>query len=564
MHELTGGQKARCAVREFKAITDALSIKGEYRLNGKTGRTLKRCLLDLSPEIYGSINDPRIVELNGMEYVIDRLPRGIEECSRIILTEEDPLGDDAFERTEPLKRRRTCYRVGQNEMCFVISRGLSEIYDIVTHLTFLNVEAKKIHGKMKNSSGTPSIEWYALERVVRNIDQLSSADLDQALWDLSIILGRPYQETRNTYERLEKNKNAHGTNNGLFFLIYNLGRRMEAEYESWQNALTIYLTPSLMNIIGYQEYEKKWAQRIHERLVELQLADRPLHIIVANLHSVRNTLYAFAAMGDNQGEDAGEDAYTLALHSRERAGEIEAYAQKHGFYSLEDESGCHVGCQLIDTGMLGPVPFHPGINLGKSLINTDKPVIVVLDYAFGAQAFELMENLLEPFPEGISQTRFRFSSISIMGKAGVLPGEKGDIMLPTAHIFEGSSDNYMFENDLTKEDFKEAKNVFIGPMATVLGTSLQNRHMLLEFEADWKIIGLEMEGGHYQRAISGAIIKGNVPKDIKIRYAYYASDNPLKTGSTLASGPLEKEGVKPTYMITQKILRKILGPREGQ
>ena len=134
-------------------------------------------------------------------------------------------------------------------------------------------------------------------------------------------------------------------------------------------------------------------------------------------------------------------------------------------------------------------------------------------------------------------------------------------MLPTAHIFEGVGDNYIFDNDLRTEDFESADALFAGPMATVLGTSLQNRHMLKEFEANWKIIGLEMEGGHYQRAIGAAIIKGNIAKDIQVRYAYYASDNPLKTGNTLAAGAMEKEGVKPTYMITQKILSKILGPR---
>ncbi|MCP4577322.1 MAG: hypothetical protein GY846_13680 [Deltaproteobacteria bacterium] len=560
MHELTGGQKARCAVREFKTITDALAIKGEYRQNGKTGHSLERCLLNLSPEIYGSMNDPRVVELNGMEYVIDRLPRGIEECNRVILTEEDPLGNDAFERTEPYKRRRTCYCVGKNEMCFVISRGLSEIYDIVTHLTFLNVEAKKIHGKMKDSTGKTSIEWHELEKAVQNMDRFSAADLDQALWDLSIILGRPYQETRSTYERLEKSKKSFGSNNGLFSLVYHLGRRVEAEQQSWNNALTIYLTPSLMNIIGYHEYEKKWARHIHETLHALNLVERPLHIISANLHSVRNTLYAYAAMG---GEAvSGEDPYEFALRARDCGEEIKDFAAKRGFHEIKDESGCHVGCQVIDTALLGPVPFHPEIDMGKSRIKKDGPVIVVIDYAFGAQAFELMENLLEPHVSGETVMRFHFGSVSIMGKAGILPGKKGDIMLPTAHIVEGIGDNYIFDNDLKEEDFEGSDGVFTGPMATVLGTSLQNRHMLTEFEAGWKIIGLEMEGGHYQRAIGAAIIKGNVSKDIKVRYAYYASDNPLETGNTLAAGAMEKEGVKPTYMITQKILTKILGPRD--
>jgi len=67
-----------------------------------------------------------------------------------------------------------------------------------------------------------------------------------------------------------------------------------------------------------------------------------------------------------------------------------------------------------------------------------------------------------------------------------------------------------------------------------------------------------MEGGHYQRAISAAIIKGNIRKEIKLRYAYYASDNPLSTGATLAAGAMGSEGVKPAYMITLIILGKIL------
>jgi len=74
----------------------------------------------------------------------------------------------------------------------------------------------------------------------------------------------------------------------------------------------------------------------------------------------------------------------------------------------------------------------------------------------------------------------------------------------------------------------------------------------------WKAVGLEMEGGHYQRAINAAIIRGHISADVKVRYAYYASDNPLLSGQTLASGSMGKEGVRPTYMITKIILEKIL------
>ena len=42
-----------------------------------------------------------------------------------------------------------------------------------------------------------------------------------------------------------------------------------------------------------------------------------------------------------------------------------------------------------------------------------------------------------------------------MGKAGILEGGKGDIMIPSAHIFEGTADNYPFQNELSAEDFND-------------------------------------------------------------------------------------------------------------
>ena len=132
-------------------------------------------------------------------------------------------------------------------------------------------------------------------------------------------------------------------------------------------------------------------------------------------------------------------------------------------------------------------------------------------------------------------------------------------MLATAHVLEGTPHNYIVQNDLKREDFEPSVPVYVGPIVTVLGTSLQNRDLLQKFQASsWKAVGLEMEGGHYQRAISAAIIRGHISPEIKVRYAYYASDNPLESGQTLASGPMGDEGVRPTYLITKVIIEKIL------
>ena len=557
MYELTESQKARHAIREFKTITDALALRGFYRPSGKFGKDLESCLKNLSPEIYGSMNDSRVVELKGLEYVIDRLPCGIEACTKIILTEENPPENSKFERIEPLKRRRTAYRVSTHEICMVISRGLSEIYDILTHMTFLFSEAKKIHTRMKDDSDNISIEWNELKHTVEHLDELNDTQLDQALWNLSIILGRSYQETKDTFTYLEENKQRTGSNNGLFSLIFHLGKLIDDETISRENALVIYLQPSLMNIIGHQRYGRVWAEDLKTKLLSMELLKRPIHIISANLHSVANLLYGFAAINKNKTMSIEDDLYRFIPQIRTISEEIGAYGEAHGLATVCDRSGTHIDCQIIDSARFASLPFHPKISIALPESDHEKPVILVMDYAFGTQAFELMENLLTPVKDDDTTVYLNIQSISIMGKAGILTGKKGDIMLATAHVFEGTSDNYIFENDLHEREFDTTVDVYTGPMVTVLGTSLQNRDVLHKFLEDWKTVGLEMEGGHYQRAISAAIIKGNIPKDITLRYAYYGSDNPLMTGHTLAAGAMGEEGVKPAYMITKVLLEKI-------
>ncbi len=558
MQELSKSQKARNAIRTFKTLADALTLQGVYKPSGKAGEKLAEALKLFSPEIYGSMPDPRIVELKGLEYVIDRMPRGIEKCNRIILTAQEDFQDTSFEEIVPLKRRRVSYAVSEKEMCFVITHGQSEIYDILTHITFLTIESQKIYQQACNKVDGTSSEWIELEKVVQSEKSPEGAQLDQAIWNLSIILGRTYKETRTTYEYLEENRRNQNSNNGLFNIIYSLGERMIDEQISEKEELTLYFTPSLHDMIGHHKYASLWAQSIKERLYELGFQDRPLHVISANMHSVRNLLYGAGMLMGNNDQVPG-DLYDMVRQIRGQGKKISEYAEKHGYFFLKDGSGSNIDVNIVDTGRIDAGGLHPALQVSERLMKEMQPVLVVMDYAFGTQAFELMDELLCPCQIQDKVIAFNIESISIMGKAGILPGKKGDIMLATAHVMEGTPHNYIVNNDLTVGDFDPGVNVYSGPMVTVLGTSLQNRDVLERFHtSSWKAVGLEMEGGHYQRAISAAIIQGHIPLDMKIRYAYYASDNPLLSGQTLASGPMGEEGIVPTYMITKVILQKIL------
>ncbi|RJP83453.1 MAG: hypothetical protein C4522_00755 [Desulfobacteraceae bacterium] len=550
-------RKARIAIRTIKTVSDALALRGYYKPSGKSGQTLADGLKMLSPEIYGTMNDPRIIELKGLEYVLERLPKGIEKCNRIILTAQEEFENTSFEIIIPPKRRRTSYRVSEKEICFVITRGISEIYDLLTHLTFLTIEAGKIYNQMKKRDGDLTREWIELEKVVNRKTPLQGDELYKAIWNLSILLGRKFQDTRASYDYLEKYANDWNDANILFKIIYGLAKRVEEEKQCRDEELLISFTPSLRDIIGNQSYSKKWASDIKTKLYELGLENRPLHVISANMHSVVNLLYGYGAIHKTGRKKKAEDLYRFINEIRSERKAVREFALENGLYELPDVSGTHIDCQIIDVSKLAGIKFHPELNF--SLPQKEKPVILVMDYAFGAQAFEAMDELLEPIETENGNQQFNFRSISIMGKAGILPGKKGDIMLATSHVFEGTSDNYLVDNYLRKEDFSDSVNVFVGPIVTVFGTSLQNRDLLNRFHtSSWKAVGLEMEGGHYQRAISSAMIRGHIPKDIRTGYAYYASDNPLESGQTLASGSIGEEGIKPTYMITKIILQKIM------
>lgn len=557
MQELSKSQKARHAIRTFKILADSLALQGSYRPSGKVGEKLAEALKQLSPEIYGSMTDGRIIELKGLEYVIDRMPKGIENCTRLILTAQEDFEATSFAKIVPFKRRRVSYAVSEKEICFVITTGKSEIYDILTHITFLNIEAQKIYQQARKRVDGVSSEWAELQRVVAIDTALADEELEQAIWNLSIILGRTYKETRETYDYLEKNRRENDSNNGLFKIVYGIGQRVMAELLETKNELTVYFTPSLHEMIDNQKYASLWAEKLKGLLCRLQMQYRPIHVISANMHSMRNLLFGPKVLAE-AGEEISADLYGMVRTIRHRGIAVEAFTREQGFIYQQDISGSNIDVNIIDLAALQEQHLHPALKIDFHLIKETQPVLLIIDYAFGTQAFDVMDELLRPFQRNGEEGALNIKSISIMGKAGVLPGKKGDVMLATAHVIEGTGDNYIVDNDLSAADFDASVHVYTGPMVTVLGTSLQNRDVLERFHSSsWRAVGLEMEGGHYQRAISGAIIQGFIPADMKTRYAYYASDNPMVSGQTLASGPMGDEGIVSTYMISKVILEKI-------
>ena len=549
----TRAQESTNAIERLYISMRHLFSRGFYKPMGISGETLRTSLLSLRPEIYGSIADDK-TELNGLVYVIERLPEGIEECQYIYLTADEGYRNSKFKTIIPPKRRRNCYRIDKNQMNIEITRGRSEIYDILTHLTFLFIESHKIKDRVILNNGENFIrEWKHLEDVVLHNKILSEQEKDVIVVHLGNILGRTYDEVYDAYNTFASEENP----NRFFHLIFWLGK-LAINETLLDEKRSIKFSTVLNEEIGHHIYGEVWANNIKETLLKHNLLNRPIHIISANMHSVMNSVYAKNALPKEAKKHKDFELFEVLSNANSQSLQkaVKKHASENGLIYLKDSSGTNINVQIIDTEK---IDFDTTSYQKVNSVN-EKPVIIVMDYAFGEQAYETMDELLKPYKKGNNTIHLDVNSVSIMGKAGILEGGKGDIMIPTSHIFEGTADNYPFKNELTKEDLEGfGVQVFDGAMVSVLGTSLQNKDLLKFFhDSTWNVIGLEMEGAHYQKAIQSASkIRGNVREDIKVRYAYYASDNPLETGATLASGGLGMSGVTPTYAITQKILEQI-------
>ena len=344
---LTRAQESRAAIERLYITMRHLFNRGFYKPSGVSGEEIRRALLTLQPEIYGFVGDPQRVELDGLVYVMDRLPKGIEACRVVTLASREGFEHAHFPVLVPAKRRRNCYRIDQDQMVIEVTNGRSEIYDILTHLTFMFMEADKIRRNAFQERGSKSRDWEKLEAIIRSGGTVTDDERELALTYLSSILGRTFEETQRAYLRFEETGN---TNNGLFQIVYSLGSVSISEVRESNLDREINFTPMLRERVGQHLYGERWATRIKAYIWANGLQDRPLHIISANPHSVMNCLYAPAALADaTTWDDLYDLAMTLSMSAkRDLRKRVVGYALEHGMHVLEDTAGTSLQVQLID------------------------------------------------------------------------------------------------------------------------------------------------------------------------------------------------------------------------
>ncbi|MEM7382471.1 MAG: hypothetical protein AAF361_14950, partial [Bacteroidota bacterium] len=411
-HTTTRARESTNAIERLYITMRHLFNRGFYKPMGVSGETLRNALLLLRPEIYGSIAEEK-AELSGLIYVLERLPEGIEQCRFINLTSDEGYTHSHFKPIIPPKRRRNCYRIDDEQMNIEITRGRSDIYDILTHLTFLFIEAQKICDKVLIEDSDKTIrDWQKLEEAVKQ-DKLNQAAREVALIHTANILARPFHEVLEVY-----NKFATKTDPERFLkIIYWLGK-LAIDEEVGGEKRTITFSAMLRERLGHHIHGERWANTIKEALIKKGLHNRPVHIISANMHSVVNSLYARKSLSKEFPNNGSLEIYEALSspkneHLRKK---VIATANRNGMISIDDLSGTNIDVQIFDMSKLGKDACC--YELAQDIPDDKKPVIFVMDYAFGEQAYETIDELLKPYrPENGDPLFLDIASISIMGKA---------------------------------------------------------------------------------------------------------------------------------------------------
>ncbi|HBK83417.1 MAG TPA: hypothetical protein DDZ41_07450, partial [Flavobacterium sp.] len=377
-------QESSAAIERLYISMRHLFNRGFYKPMGVSGDTLREALLSLRPEIYGSIADEK-VELNGLLYVIERLPEGIEQCRFINLTSDEGYANSHFKALVPSKRKRNCYRIDEEQMNIEITRGRSDIYDILTHLTFVFIESHKIKDRvLVDESGEQTREWQKLEHFVLQNKKLTLIDREKVISHLSSVLGRTFLEVQSTYSDFATTD----APERFLHIIYWLGK-LAIEESVHNNKRTITFSPVLRERLGHHIYGEIWANTIKKALIDKNLINRPLHIISANMHSVMNCIFAQAVIGKNYKNKPEFDIFEDLSHANNHSlrKKVAEYALNNGMFFIRDTSGTTIDVQIFDTAVID----FKNTRFSSAKFNENKPVIIVMDYAFGEQAYETID-----------------------------------------------------------------------------------------------------------------------------------------------------------------------------
>jgi len=516
----------------------------------------------LNPAIHRGAADDRYIDFSALMYAVRRLPQNVTHTFGYLLVDELPQAytppEHFFRVIHTTARRRDVWEMLPGKSMVLLRSGLSDLLDLVSCLCLYAVEARKIRKRLQEQQYLMKIQDY----LAGSTGGLAGAQQNErGLEALFRALPFDAKEARMLREVWPVDTVTRLSEIVLHREMFTVDvRRKKRSYNTQRTEIwTSQIAAATQSLLGCEPGSLA--------------ADRPVHIVSSNTHSVVNCLTPWHAshqaevldwarqarpeLMDHDWDSPSDCFYAvlrdyLAEHPEAKQA-IKRDEEAHGIAGLTETASTGIQVQLIDLSKLAGANIDPNL---PPFVEERNDLIVNIDYAFGEQAQYIINNLLLLFGANLA-------SVSFLGKAGALQGQRGDILLPTAFIEQGSD---IFEPlpDYPAERLKKRfakRGVLSGPMLTVRGTLLQSREMLQFYREISGCIGLEMEGAHYYRRIIEAAELGVISQNVRMRSFYYVSDLPEESTTSLSAPLRAWEGVPPLYGITREVLHDIItGP----
>lgn len=561
--------RVRRSERTFSAISDF-----EFKLQAALDRGFLNvqemipAYLKLEPAIHAGARTPSTLDTDSWSYAVNRLPMHINEIFAFLVSTRVHEGANGGAPLQTAMRRRTSRLMMPGKAFVLLRPGQSDLIDFVSCLCLHVVESRKLREAMKPLSRSLA----AIETGLRSV-ALGGYDRNIATSDiLEIVCPFLSSEERllllrlwpsNLLEQLRFICLHHGD-----YVIYADSSPAEASFENpsevWEKKLVdaaqficgCPLDPLNMVVdILSSNVKSAWnclSPYLRENRVSIEQWGAASNLYIDSNLSAEDRFYSIA--------DLYFSTFPTKLEERR------VRDKRSGIMELEEKEFTGITVQLFNISKL--IQSDENIAFIDSSLQdimhrriTGKVHLLVnLDFAFGEQAQHVLRSLLISFGKSIR-------SVNVMGKAGGLVGNRGDILFPTHFVREkGDLPDYRsLDNgdvDLAKLHHLCSRPVHVGPMVTIPGTLMQNRRLLRFYSSIWSAVGIEMEGTYFEDALTQARLMGIINYDARSRYVYYTSDTPLKgSSSSLSLNMTQSEEVTPQYAITRLLLELMLDSR---
>ena len=539
------------ALRDHRSVFSALD---EFCLLLQTSSASNTVTLDSFVEHYKNTNPALHPKMNGSEidfhawsYALNRLPINITTTHNILLTRNLPPLYQNFKEQPSVPtryRRRAIWQLSEGKSLVILRDRQTDLADFISNLCVHFIESQKLRRRFARSSLLPQIKRAAIGEI-SGPDMVTlekQLPLTPEIWKSFLHLW-PSSSIQLGFERLYDILVHHED-----YLLH-----LEKDYRDFSSDLV-----------------EEWGRQILALLERENLNGNEynIHIISSNTYSVRHCLSPWVhgqkdvilAWGQRTHPEIygfffvnpidrlyALLPYYLRAHPKAEQAMLDLESTS-GFYNLSADLFLGIDVNVINCDRLSISATDPILESFPA-----RTIIVNIDYAFGRQAEDVLGCLITLFGE-------RIQSINVMGKAGGLCGQRGDIMLAHHTLMERSDGIYQINNTGLSAKAISAdsgREVFEGTVLTVYGTLLQNHSLLHYYRRFWNCIGLEMEGSFYARKVHRSQHIQILPAHIPCRFLYYMSDLPLQEGAQLSVDMSPWELIPPVYSITRAFLHSI-------